>query len=241
MSGFTVMLISDVHSRYEVINQQIRHAEKNCEHLLGQVMVLGDFGFFDDELSRYFRREKRRFLRPVATIEGNHEDHGALSVLAERYADVVSYKPRGSVQRLGEWNGLCLGGVRYMDAGTTPRGSVLGDDEVDACLDRDPDEVDLLLTHDCPAGIGVPNTPGFTHYGAPGVPGLTRLAGHFRPRWWFFGHHHRWFYLHRDGTRYVGLPQSWCGYVLLHADGEISMVNNAVVVESQPWWKRLFG
>ena len=122
MTGDTVLLISDIHTKYEVINPQIRHAEESCGHPVSQVLVLGDFGFFGDELHDYFRRGNNRFLRPVACIEGNHEDHGALRSLADRYSDVVTYLPRGTVHRLGPWRGICLGGARYMDAGATPRG-----------------------------------------------------------------------------------------------------------------------
>ena len=241
MTHDLVMLISDIHTKYAVINPQIRHAEEACGHPVSQVLVLGDFGFFGDELHEYFRRGNNRFLRPVACIEGNHEDHGALHNLVARYADVVTYLPRGSVHNLGPWRGVCLGGARYMDAGSTPRGCEITAADVEACLAHAPDEVDLVLSHDCPTGIGVPNTPGLEHYGPPGEPQLTRLAAHFRPRWWFFGHHHRWFDHERDGTRYMGLPQSWVGYVLLHADGEVETVRQEVPLESRPWWRRWFG
>ena len=241
MTGDTVLLISDIHTRFEVINPQIRHAEAACGHHMSQVLVLGDFGFFGDELHDYFRRGNNRFLRPVNCIEGNHEDHGALPDLARRYADVVTHLPRGTIHPLGKWRGLCLGGARYMDAGSTPRGCEITAADVDACLAHPAHAVDIVLTHDCPVGIGVPTTPGLEHYGSPGVPQMSSLADHFHPRWWFFGHHHRWFDMTQSGTRYIGLPQSWFGYVLLHADGDLETVRHEVPARSRPWWKRLFG
>jgi len=241
MTGDIALIISDIHTRYRVINAQIRHAEEFCGRAVSQVVVLGDFGFFGDELHDYFRRGHNRFLRPVFCIEGNHEDHGALPGLVSGYADVVTHLSRGAVHDLGPWCGVCLGGARYMDAATTPRGSVITEADVDACLVHDPDEVDLVLSHDCPTGIGVPNTPGLEHYGPPGVPQMSLLAARYEPRWWFFGHHHKWFDLTRDGTRYIGLPQSWHGYVLLDGDGEVAMVEHEVSVASAPWWRRWFG
>ncbi|MBU8869784.1 MAG: metallophosphoesterase [Gemmatimonadales bacterium] len=236
-----VLLISDIHTKFGVINAQILHAEESCGQSVGEVLVLGDFGFFADELHEHFRKKNRRFLRPVSFIEGNHEDHGELGNLASRFADVVTYLPRSTLYRLGSWRGLCLGGARYMDSWSTPRGCEITSSDIDACLAHPPDEVDLVLSHDCPSDIGVPNTPGFEYYGKPGVPLMSRLAEHFRPRWWFFGHHHRWFDLSRDGTRYIGLPQCWVGYALLYPDGEIELIQHSVTVESRSWLKRLFG
>ena len=237
MNGATILLISDIHTKYNVVNAQILHAEAHCGHPVDQVMVLGDFGFFGDEMHDYFRRAGNRFLRPVSCIEGNHEDHGALPELAQRYADVVTHLSRGTVHLFGPLRGLCLGGAKYMDAGSTPRGCEITDTDVAACLAHPPDAVDLVLSHDCPSGIGVPNTPGLEHYGKPGAPQLDRIAERFRVRWWFFGHHHRWFDLEQDGTRFIGLPQSWIGYVLLHDDGELEMVKHEVAIDSRPWWK----
>ncbi len=241
MSGGTVLLISDIHTRYAVINAQIQHAEEATDSLISEVMILGDFGFFGDEMHDYFRRRKKRFLRPVACIEGNHEDHAALPDLGRRYADVVTHLARGTVRGFGPWRGLCLGGARYMDASSTPRGCEITDDDVAACLAHQADAVDMILSHDCPEGLDVPNTPGLEHYGAPGVSQMAPLAAHFRPRWWLFGHHHRWFDRQQDGTRYIGLPQSWLGYVLLRPDGEITMVQNEVSIRADAWWKRWFG
>ncbi len=238
MTRGSTLIISDVHTNYEVINAQISHAEKSGGQVVDQVFVLGDFGFFRDELRDYFRRREHRFLRPVACIEGNHEDHGAIPDLARDYADVLTYVPRGTIHLLDRWGGLCLGGASYMDAATTPRGSEITTADVDNCLAHAPEAVDLILSHDCPAGLGVPGAPGMQHYGLPGEARLMLLAERYSPRWWFFGHHHRWFDLLQDGTRYVGLPESWVGYALLHFDGRVDLVRHRVAGNSRPWWRR---
>ena len=173
-------------------------------------------------------------------MEGNHEDHADLANLTARYADVVTYQPRGSVINMSPWRGLCLGGARYMDAGTTPRGSEITPADIKACLRHPRGSVDVLLTHDCPAHVGVPQTAGLEHYGPTGVPEMLELAEFFRPRWWFFGHHHRWFDHVVAGTRFVGLPHSWNGYVLLDAEDELRLVDHRIPLPRSSWWRRLF-
>jgi hypothetical protein len=240
MSRPATLIIGDIHTKYGVINAQILHAEETSGRTINQVFVLGDFGFFGDNLRDFFRRDENRFLRPVACIEGNHEDHGSLPDLARDYADVLTYVHRGDIHLMDPWRGLCLGGANYMDAATTPRGAEITTADMDQCLSHAPDAVDLILSHDCPTGIGVPGSPGMQHYGPPGEPRLTLLAERFSPRWWFFGHHHRWFDVVQDGTRYIGLPESWFGYALLHADGEVVMVRHRLARNCRPWWKRWF-
>jgi len=236
-----VMFISDIHANYHVIDAQVDHAEAELGIPVTEVLVLGDFGFFNDDLHAFFRRKKRRFRRPVSFIEGNHEDHGAMEALVASYADVITHLPRGTVHDTGPWRCLCLGGARYMDAWSTPRGCEITEADVADCLVHAPDAVDLVITHDCPVGIGVPNTPGLEHYGQPGVPALNRIAEHFRPQLWIFGHHHRWHEATRDGTHYLGLPQSWVGYALMDRTGEIRSVRHEVPVQTSSRWRRWFG
>lgn len=239
MSSNTVLLISDIHTNYHVINSQIEHAEEHFQETISQVFVLGDFGFFGDELHEYFRKKNNRFLRPVSFIEGNHEDYGSLEQLTHQYADVAKHLDRGSLHRLGPWTGLCIGGASYIDSITTPRGCEITDLDMEACMAHPPHEVDLILSHDCPVDLGVPGSSGLVQYRSTGEPLLNKLAGHFQPRWWFFGHHHRWFDLEKGGTRYIGLPQSWEGFLLLKSDGEVEIVQHNVSIESRSWIKRI--
>lgn len=236
-----LLLLSDVHAHFHVIEAQITHALTDLACPVGEVVVLGDFGMFAPNLYTYFRRQKRRFTRPVSFIEGNHEDFAALAGLVHSYADVVTYLPRNSLHRFGPWRTLCLGGAKYMDAWSTPSGCVIRDEDIAAGLAHPAGSVDLVLTHDCPSGIGVDNTRGLEHYGPPGVDGLASLAANLRPRLWFFGHHHRW-HLHAQGeTRFYGLPESWLGYALLSPDGEVRQVENEVALAPSPRWFRFFG
>jgi hypothetical protein len=236
-----ILLLSDVHAHYHVIEAQIVHAERSLHCPVAEVVVLGDFGMFRPNLYAYFRREGRRFTRPVSFLEGNHEDFGALPDLVRDYADVVVYLPRASLHRFGVWRALCLGGAKYMDAWSTPPGCEIRDAEIAACLAHPAGAVDLILTHDCPSGIGIGNTAGLEHYGPPGVAGLAELSAALQPRMWFFGHHHRWHTHTEAATRYYGLPESWLGFALLFPDGEVRCVRNEVALTPSPRWFRFFG
>lgn len=214
-----ILFLSDVHCRYGVVNAQIAHAEARTGRPFDAVVVLGDFGFFEPDLRRFFRRQ--RFHRPVFVIEGNHEDFDRLPQLAATYRDAFTYLPRASLHTIGGHRCLALGGAAYMDAGTTPRRAVVSAADIDACLALPPRSASLILTHDCPRGIGVANAPGFEHYGPPGIEGGDRLVEHFAPDLWLFGHHHRWIEGRLGATRCVGLPQSWMGYAMLDDEGRL--------------------
>ncbi len=223
-----ILFLSDVHCRYGIVNVQIAHAEARAGRSVDAVVVLGDFGLFDPDLRRFFRRRGGRFARPVSVIEGNHEDFDHLPRIVWDYRDVFTYLPRASLASIGGWRCLALGGAAYMDAHSTPRGSTLGGRDVDACLAHPPRSADLILSHDCPRGIGVDNAPGFEHYGPPGFAGGDRIVGHFSPSLWLFGHHHRWIEGCLGTTRCVGLPQSWMGYAVLDDERRLETVDHAI-------------
>ena len=237
----TILLISDVHARYEVIAAQAAHAQAQLGRPVARVLVLGDLGLFGPDLHAYFRRGGRRFPCPVAFIEGNHEDFGAFERLVAAYADVLTHLPRASVQRIGAWRWLCLGGARYMDSWSTPRGCEITPRDVAACLAHAPGSVDQVISHDCPSGIGVAHGGDLAHLGPPGDPGLAEVARHLRPRWWFFGHHHRWHEHEAGGTRFLGLPRSWQGYALLDPEGGVRRVDHEVEPPRRPGWWRWIG
>ena len=227
-----ILLLSDVHGRYAVVNEQIAHAEARAGRAVDEVVVLGDFGFLEPDLRRFFRDLGGRFARPVSALEGNHEDFERLPRMAETYRDVVTHLLRGSVRTIDGRRCLCLGGAAYMDAHTTPRGAVVEAADIATCLAHPPRSADLILSHDSPRALGIANAPGFEHYGPPGIEEGGRLVEHFRPPLWFFGHHHRWIEGRLGGTRCIGLPQSWRGYALLDADGRVECVDREIPVPS---------
>jgi predicted phosphodiesterase len=208
-----ILLASDLHGRFEAVNQLIAHAVRSGAEVT-EVIILGDVGLFGPALKRYFRKEENRFARPLSFIEGNHEDYDRFDALVQRYSDVMTHLPRATLHTIAGARMLALGGAAYMDANTTPMRSVIEPRHIEACLRHPPGSADVVLSHDAPAGLPLPVDPRFRRADAPGFNGGDALARHFRPRVWFFGHHHCRFDLVRDGTHYHGLPECVDGYSL---------------------------
>jgi predicted phosphodiesterase len=229
-----ILFLSDVHCRYEIVNQQVEHAERELGATVSDVLVLGDLGLFEPFMKRFFRKGGQQFTHPTHFIEGNHEDFDSFDRLVERYRDVITHLPRGTTHAIAGTQVLALGGVSYMDAHTTPERAEILARDIDRCLALPSDAAEIVISHDCPAGIGVANEPGFEHYGPPGFAGGDRIAAHFQPHLWVFGHHHRWFDQTIGGTRFFGLPQSWLGYALWQPDSELQRVDHALPKEPSP-------
>ncbi|HMP76504.1 MAG TPA: metallophosphoesterase [Kiritimatiellia bacterium] len=205
-----ILLVSDLHGRFDVVNKLIAQAVGDGADV-SAVIILGDVGLFEPGLNRHFRKSGARFARPLYFIEGNHEDFTQFDTLVRRYADVMTHLPRGTIHTIANKRFLALGGTAYMDANTTPMGSVIEPRHIDACLRHPAGAVEIVLSHDAPAGLPIPIEPRFRRSDAPGFPGGASLARHFHPRYWFFGHHHCRFTFERDGTRYHGLPECTAG------------------------------
>jgi predicted phosphodiesterase len=221
-----IMIVSDTHCFYDTVNLQIRYAEEVLGHSISSVIHLGDFGIYKPQLRDYFR--KNSFLKPLYFIDGNHEDFKSLHKLVRVYKDRFTYLPRATVHTIDGYRFLALGGAAYMDPMITSRESVITNQQIDACLAIPREEVDILITHDCPVGIGVPSTPGLEHFGKTGFPRSDELANHFEPRIWMFGHHHKWFHYWDAHTAYYGVSGIWKGFGLLDGNYNLSMVPNKV-------------
>lgn len=234
-----ILLLSDLHGRFALVNEQIAHAEATTGRAVDEVIVLGDFGLFAEPLHEFFVRRGGVFARPVRFLEGNHEEFARFDDLLASHAGRFRHIPRGSLLPLSGRNCLAVGGAGYMDARNTPRGAEITERDIDRALAHPPDAVDCILTHDCPEGIGVPNSPGLGFYGPTGFPGSLRLLERYRPALWLFGHHHKWFELERDGTRFIGLAESWQGYALLHPGGRVETVRHEVAAADSLWRRML--
>lgn len=236
-----VVFVSDVHCRFEVVNHQVEASEARFSTRVSEVIILGDLGLMEPHLRRFLGRGGPGFQRPVSFIEGNHEDFDTFDKLVARYRDALTHLGRGAVAGLGQYKCLCIGGAAYMDAHTTPERSVISTSDIERCLAYPPDTVDVILSHDCPRGLGLTNRPGFDHYGETGFEGGDAIARHFQPSYWLFGHHHRCFHTTVAGTTYIGLPQSWQGYAVLTDDGAFELVENRVsrALPARRWFRWL--
>ncbi len=233
-----ILIIGDVHGQFQVINEQIKFAETLRGCLVDAVVVLGDMGVFAQPLKNFFVADGQRFLRRVYFIDGNHEEFTCFDSLVKLYSEFMTYLPRGQITEIAGQRFLSLGGACYMDALNSPSGSEIRDLDIDQCLKNSPGSVDMVVSHDCPSGIGVPGTPGFEFYGTPGFARSEELVEHFRPQKWFFGHHHRWFHKKIEQTDFFGLPESWKGFGLLDEQLRYEKIENLICYD-QSWFQKL--
>ena len=229
-----ILIVSDTHCYYDIVNKQIEYAENVLGHTISSVIHLGDFGIYKPHLKDYFKKKKNRFLRPLYCIDGNHEDFNHLHKLVAKYKNYFTYLPRASVHTIDGYRFLALGGAAYMDSMITERGAVITNQQINDCLAIPEGDVDIIITHDCPAGIGVPNSPGMGHFGDTGFPRGHELSDHFKPRLWLFGHHHKWFSAKDGHTRYYGLDGVWKGFGLLDDNYNFTMISHMVAWEKTP-------
>ncbi len=229
-----ILVTCDTHCYFDTVNKQIEYAENALHMDIACVIHLGDFGIYRSHLYDFFIRKKKRFRKPLYFIDGNHEDFDAFPRLVKKYEEFFTYLPRGTVHTIAGYRFLALGGAAYMDSMITQKGAVITDIQINQCLAIPCDKVDIILTHDCPAGIGVPNTPGFEHFGDTGFPRSAELAAHFKPKLWLFGHHHKW-YSYQDGaTSYYGLCGTWKGFGILDNNYNFTIVKHTLEWEETP-------
>jgi predicted phosphodiesterase len=208
-----LVLAGDTHGNLAWIRTLIGLTKRSgCTDLV----VLGDFGFWPDQkVWRAEKRIvlNERFISAVAStaefhgvlvtaIDGNHDFHPGLLAnyvpdsdgVASIRPGVVQWATRGAVW---EWGGVrfgALGGAHSIDSHLRTEGEnwwsteAITDEDVDALIRRaDGRAVDVLLSHDCPAGVSIPgikDLPGW-HGGASKVclpwPLSRSLRGRARP------------------------------------------------------------
>ena len=129
-----ILIIGDVHSQYDVVNQQIQFAEKTIGTKIDAVIVLGDMGIYEKPLKSFFEDDTNAFIRKLYFIDGNHEEFSKFDFLVNQYREFMTYLPRGQVTKIGNFRFLSIGGACYMDALNSPSGSEIKDNEIELCL-----------------------------------------------------------------------------------------------------------
>ena len=234
-----ILIVTDTHCYYDAVNKHIEYAENVLGLPIACVIHLGDFGLYASHLRAYFRKHHKRFLKPLYLIEGNHEDFYKIQKLVKEYEDCFTYLPRASLHTIDGHRFLALGGTGYMDPLVTGYGTLITNPQIDRCLSFPPEATDIIITHDCPTGIGVPNSPGVHYYRNPGFPRSEELTQHFNPRLWLFGHHHRWHDYVDGQTRYHGICIAWRGFAILDANFNLIKVNHEVRLGRSSFFERI--
>ncbi len=232
-----LLLLGDVHCQFEFINTQFRHATQRFGAAPTTVLQLGDMGFYKKRLIEFFEEQENTLAAHVHFIDGNHEDFLRLDSLKKRFAAHFTHHPRCSNQEfLGMRFGM-LGGASFMDHINTPAGSVISRGDVERCMRMEPGAIEVVVSHDCPTGIGVPGRAAFGYCGEPGFTGSRSILKRHAPKLWFFAHHHDWFRADDGRTKFYGLAPAWEGYGILQQDGTYTEVRHKIAEEafaSQP-------
>lgn len=230
-----ILIIGDVHGQHRELAERLRHVQTGYQ--IAAAIQVGDYGFFRDLFARD-TEESLRYPVPVHVIDGNHEDHEWIRQaqtrhLTARWQEALNlvYQPRPSVARLGASKVGFLGGALHVDR--PQRHNVQADlpnyilrrqrEQAVALFNRERPE--LLVTHSCPAGIGIGmhGSPALSH----GVAAYIHAAGFdagpagdcgerelqqlwdaldYRPRGWVFGPFHAARNVLIGQTRFVCVP-----------------------------------
>lgn len=231
-----IALIGDVHGEFGALDTLLRRACDEQE-IVAAVQV-GDFGFFEHQLPS---KPPFHFPVPVYAICGNHEDHDYLERarregLVERWAAAnLIYQARASLAQIGSLGIGFIGGALHMNQPQRRHGgNVITPDQTDRALGLfGSAQPDLIVSHSCPAGIGIGmrSSPDMAWGVAEHVllagydPGphddcgeaqLTHLWRNLRkrPRLWCFGHFHQRREIVLHGTRFMCLPRIRTGHPL---------------------------
>lgn len=151
----------------------------------------------DEHLSSALRDIRRRLLRPIHFIRGNHEDHEWLAELHTSQAipvssvdqfDLFRHVEDGVVLDFETIRIAFLGGIE-----STETHEQIDFEAYEELMRIPTGVVDLLVTHDAPFGIG-------TYRGRlQGSPMISALIENLQPRYHVAGHYH-----HMNGPRAYG-------------------------------------
>jgi len=175
------------------------------------IVHLGDFGIRSVPSGQDYLSRLEAALRDAAAelwfVDGNHEDFSQLARLRpgpdgrEQVTERIWHLPRGHRWRWGERHWLALGGAVSLDrAYRTPGTDWWPEEEITlrqaaAVIEAGP--ADVMVTHDCPAGVehSFPPLPPWwsaadlrrndTHRSL-----LREIVLAVRPRWLMHGHLH---------------------------------------------------
>ncbi len=205
-----ILLLGDTHGNPNGILYGISAATYwGCD----RVVQLGDFGYWEHE------RGGPEFLETVSTlaalhdmpfyfIDGNHENH---TKLRKDYAtdatfweirDNLFYIPRGTRFTWGGVRFMGFGGAYSIDRGWRTIGKSwwweeeITDEEVAGAI-SDPEQIDVLLSHDVPSGTNMSlmmARRGIQYKNIPasekGRKQLRKVVDAVRPRYVYHGHYH---------------------------------------------------
>lgn len=210
------LILGDIHCFWSLVNSLIEKLRPDL------ILQLGDFGYFPKSDDLYDPCKHLVLGKSVVRfIDGNHEDHDALSKFrgenptAHELCPGLFYQERGSFLDLPDGRRvLFIGGADSIDKDQRTQGFDWFPEEIITGEDlaRLPHgKVDIVCSHTSPSRFGVRESyikrqGGFTDYEKdPSEDALDYAFERYRPKLWFFAHWHAKMSGETDGCRWYGL------------------------------------
>ena len=197
-----IAIVGDIHGKIDFM------LEKVLESGADVIIQVGDFGTFisEEKMDKATRRHeglgdfvdyysgRKKFPIPVHFVKGNHEDFDILEEIKSGKIKNLQYMENGQVYEIAGMRFGALGGnyskVRFSRERRQIRGgrrkhfNYQDIDDLLKCRD-----MDAIIAHDCPTGIGFKSKFGGEGCGSEE---LRELIKQIRPDFYFHGHYHRY-------------------------------------------------
>jgi len=206
-----ILILGDVHAQIKDISRQL-DLSKHVGYEPEAIIQVGDLGIWKDTINKFPDLDI-----PFYYVLGNHEDfHAELMIegLPDCYIQLSPSKP---IDICG-LRSIGIGRSKYIDAYNTPPGSTIRYEDVKACLSEN-NEFDMIVTHDCPSGIGLKSNF-FGPWEDVGSEFLEEILLEKPPNLWLFGHHHIDFTTVKYGCHLAGFKTANDGFGILNSDSK---------------------
>ncbi len=213
-----MLILGDVHAYWDDMNVTIASAIRTHPDIT-HIIQCGDFGYrmvekpfkaskgflSDEEMEVYNNAEK-------LWIDGNHENFDRLEVDGGDWQPGWTYMPRGTVLEADGYRVMFFGGASSIDkAYRTPHISWWPQEsitygQVAWTLKSVDGPIDAIFSHEHPTAVPYSDKRyGDDPFGNGDKALLDELRKHYRPDFWFFGHHH-----HGDWGEVEGMQWFCC-------------------------------
>lgn len=244
-----VLILGDTHGQFDWMEHVVipYAATARCH----TIMQVGDFGFVWDNDIDVVNATLDRLNALLAGVNvsllflpGNHENHPMLAHLASEAARTSEghYALRSHLFYTGRsavwtWEGLrvaAVGGATSIDRHMRKPGvswwpeEELSEEELQRALDFGP--VDVLFTHDAPAGVPMKLIPDLVS--AMHRTNMSHLGRMLKPSLWFHGHYHESFvYKFEHQAGYTTVRGLGCDHAANAADSMVALDLHAVLAQ----------
>lgn len=228
-----ILILGDVHGCFEDVNIVVARALKLHPDISAFVQV-GDWGDGWTGERKKFRFHDQYHetlpLQPFHVIEGNHDNYDLLKEKGGFDNPRTVYQSRGSVADLGEAFGRAMffGGASSIDKGQRIEGHSWWPDEsikyiqILSALEKE-GPINAIFSHEHP--LAFPYRSYKDDFGKADKQALDALRQQFKPRFWFFGHHHDFKQGETEGTKWACAPCIEHRQALLWDGEDIQLLN----------------